>query len=247
MKKYENEDKKGADSEKKVSTLERYKIIANISLGEIVEIEYSMRDIKSVAHKLSNHLNDALLDRSLNTSSVLLNEKIAPPLLTLLKWVFKPVISPKGVAYLNKHDITRAFGALEAVLWARGFKYLATLATSYSAADASEDRIILSAVDSKTRVPDELTEQLQVYYPFTRAQPEIPAVPIKRIVKGTDLASKSISLLADELSNYSWRATCDDSMLIEVFGTPNRRIAVRPDIKIELTKLVIEIGAGTWK
>lgn len=232
-------DDRTPDSENKISTLERYKIKTNISPGEIVELEYSLRDIASIANRLTYQLDNNMLQRSLVTSQALNNERLLDPQMTLLRWVFKPVISPKGLMYLPKPTIVQAFGALEAVLWARGHKYLALLATSYPV--ISEREMVVSPMDSKMRVPKELSEELDRLYPYTRIVHSKKSGP-----KEVNLAAKSIDTLTDNLAMFSWRPTADDSMLQEVFGTASRKLPIKPDIKVDLTRLVIELGSRSW-
>jgi hypothetical protein len=240
FKTFDDKGGSGKDSENKISVLERYKIKTNISLGEIVQLEYSMRDIPSIANKLTSKLDFAMLERSLNTSHKLMDVPLLDPQMCLLRWVFKPVISPRGLMYLPKFSIVQALGVLETVLWARGFKYLAILSTC-QAVFSNDREIVISPVDSKMRVPKELTEKLDDIYPYKRINNNR-----KTVSKNTNLAAASIDTLADNLSLFSWRPTCDDSMLEEVFGTITRKFPIKPDIKIDLTKLVIQIGERSW-
>lgn len=232
-------DDRSPDGENKISTLERYKIKTNVSLGEIVELEYSLRDIRDCASKLSYLIDPAMLERSLQTSNELLTERLLDPQMTMLRWLFKPVISPKGLMYLPKPMIVQALGAMETVLWARGHKYLAILASSYAV--LSDKEMVISPVDSKMRVPAEMTDELNKLYPFTRT-----ISSRKSGVKEVNLAARSIDTVTDNLSMFSWRPTAHESMLQEVFGNTNRKFPIKPDIKLYLTKLVLEIGSRSW-
>lgn len=229
-------DDRSPDSENKISTLERYKIKTNVSLGEIVELEYSLRDIEDCARKLSYLVDPEILQRSLVTSNELLQQRLFDPQMTMLRWLFKPVISPKGLMYLPKPMIVKALGAMEAVLWATGHKYLAILASSHAV--LSDKEMVISPIDSKMRVPVALTEELDKLYPFTRTTNSK-----KNGIKEVNLAARSIDTVADNLSLFSWRPTAHESMLQEVFGNTNRKLPIKPDIKLYLTKLVIEIGS----
>ena len=90
----------GPDGENKISNLERFKVTTNISLGQIVEMEYSVKDIYKVAHRLCTDVDPAILERSLETSKVLANVRLLNPQMTLLRWVFSPAIMPRGMMYL---------------------------------------------------------------------------------------------------------------------------------------------------
>lgn len=226
----------GPDGENKISNLERFKVTTNISLGQIVEMEYSVKDIYKVAHRLCTDVDPAILERSLETSKVLANVRLLNPQMTLLRWVFSPAIMPRGMMYLPLDRTIAALGALEAILWANGHKYLAILSTSYALLDDDVHRV--SQVASKMRTPDELTAELRKYFPFTQT------------VRGTGgseteiyLVEESINTLANDLAKFTWRATADESMIQEVFSERHtRRIPILPDIKTQLTKLVIQLG-----
>lgn len=232
-------DDRSPDGENKISTLERYKIKTNVSLGEIVELEYSLRNIIDCAQKLSYNLDEQILFRSLQTSQQLLQQRLLDPQMTILRWLFKPVISPRGLMYLPRPMVVQALGALEAVLWARGHEYLAILSTSYALIDEKE--MVISPVDSKMRVPQAMTDELDRLYPFSRVTNGKKTGP-----KEVNLTVKTIDTLTDNLSLFSWRSTADESMLLKVFGNNSRKMPIKPDIKLDLTKLVIEIGSRAW-
>ncbi len=232
-------DDKGQSSENKISTLEWYKIKTNIAPGEIVELENSLKDIRQIAYRLSSNLNPELLERSIATAQVLMSKRLLDPQMTLLRWVFKPVISPKGLMYLPKKMIVDALGVLEAVLWTRGYKYLSILATSYPVILDSD--MMISPVDSKTRVPKELSDELDRLYPYSRVTNNR-----RTGMKETNLAAESINTMSDNLTMFSWRSSAHEEMLQDVFSNVNRRFPIVPMIKIDLTKLVIEIGSRSW-
>lgn len=232
-------DDRGPDGENKISSLERYKIKTNISLGEIVELEYSIRNIVDVAHKLTSKLDPYLLERSLHTSQALMNQRLLDPQMTLLRWVFKPVISPKGLMYISKPLIVQAIGAMEAVLWARGHKYLALLCSAHPI--TSENEMVVSPVPSNKRVPPELLEELDKLYPFKAVTSSKKAGS-----KEHNLATRSIDIVRENLVMFSWRPTAHESMLHEVLGNMNRKVPIKPDIVTDLTRLVIELGNRSW-
>jgi len=232
-------DDKSTDSENKISTLERYKVKTNISLGEIVELEYSLRDIRTAAFKITSELNPEVLEKSLYTSQALLQERLLDHQVTILRWVFKPLISPKGLLYLPKPIIVQALGALEAILWAKGHKYLALLVTSF--ASSSEHEMRISPVDSKIRVNKELADELDKLYPFTRTTNS------KKVgVKEVNLAARAIDIVTESVTMHSLKLTADDALIEQVFGSVSRRLPIKPDIKNDLTRLVIEIGNRSW-
>ena len=225
----------GGDSDSSKSSLERYKIKIDTSVGEIVELEYSMKDIFKISNRLTAMLDPELLTRSLQTAQELNKHPILMPQITLLRWVFKPVISPTGIMYLPKPTIIQALAALEAVLWTRGHKYLALMASSHAV--FLDDAMVISPMDSKMRVPADLATELNKHYPYTRS------VSVKRGEREeVNLAAESIDKLTNKLSMFSWKPTANVEMLREVLGNQTRFLPIKPDIKTDLTKLVIDLA-----
>lgn len=238
-KKYD--DHGAGNQENKISTVEKYKIKTSISPGEIVELEYTLQDPYKVAHKLTSRINDEQLMMSLQTCQVLNEHPTVEPQLLLLSWVFKPVISPRGLMYIRKESIVNSLGVLESVLWARGHEYLSILSTCHPV--IHEKEMVISPVDSKMRLPKELSDEIERLYPFTR-----PAMSNKRkaVAKSSNIVLDAIDQLVDQLTMYSWKSTASIDKINKVFGNSNRQFIIRPDIKQYIGHLVIEVGSRSW-
>lgn len=228
------------DSEAKLSALERYKIKMPISTGEVAELEYSVKDVYSIASRLSHNVTPQLLENSLKSSARLMEYNILEPQMTLLRWILKPIISPVGIKYLSKDDIVKCFGICQAVLWARGHKYLALLATSYT--EVTNHDVFQTNIDTRARIPKELIEEITKLYPYTKR-----IGSKKAQAKPTNLTMHSIDRLVADLEAMSWNMTADASLITEVLGTnAGRRIHLQHDIRISLAKCVIEIAKRDW-
>lgn len=227
----------GADHDK-TSMFERYRISADLSPGSIVELEYSMRDMNKIAYQLCSHINPDALQSAFERTSVINHEKIGHPQLTLLRWVFKPVISPRGVLHLPKHLIVQALAVTECVLWARNHRYLAILASSFPIND--NETMMVSPIDHRKRIPADLEEQRDKIYPYIRATGS------KSNSQPTSLAAQSVNILAENISANCWRPTANEDMVHQVFGNTIRKLPIHPDIKTDITKLIIEIGNRSW-
>ena len=235
-----NEKGDGDGRADKLSFLELYKNKSVISIGSIVLLEHSMSDIEAVVKRLSLSCPTDLLHRSIETASALSKYPLSEPQVNILRWVFKPVISAKGILHLPKDQIIAMMGAAEAVLWTRGFKYLALVSTAYIY-NGESSVMVISPVDSKMRVPEELVKRIDTLYPYT-SEPTLK----KTVKKADNPAMVSIDNLSNSLIQYTWRSTSDESMITEVMGNPSRKLSIRPDIKTDLAKLVIQIGERSW-
>lgn len=224
------------NGENELSSLDRYRPKHGISIGELVENEFVLEDLHRIAYQLGGiNMSNELIERCMATTYQLSSQKLMNPQMTLLRWVFKPAISPRGLMYVSRDKIIRCLGILQAVLWAKGHKYLAVLATSY--ANIQPDAILVSSMDSKARIPKELVEELDKVYPYQKMYGGKNTG-----YKTQNLAIKAIDQMTDDLSMSSWIPTADNDMLLEALGSASRRTPIEYNIKIILGQFVLELG-----
>lgn len=232
-------DDKGiaSDSAKdKASSLEIYKQKQDVAQGEIVEIEYSISDNMRCAERLCFTIDHNLVERCIETARQLRSFSLSEPQITLLKWVYASIVSPRGIPYVSKNKIIDALGVTQAVLWSRGHKYLALLATCYN--DISGEIMSINPIDSKTKVPKEMIDKVNELYPFSK---------IRKKDTVSNMVIKSISDLSDKFSSIPWKYTASKEMVDEICpNTVNGILPIKLELKILLTKLVIEIGSRNF-
>lgn len=234
-------DDSGSDGDSNISKLEGYKAKQEIPAGDIILLEYAMRDTYAVAKKLAPSMDTALLTRALETTLVLNDNVIYDPQIAILQWVMKPVISPRGILYLCKSTIVRLLALCQSVLIHRGHYAIAGLCTSVVNSNINE--IQISGVDSRARIPKELLEQLFIYYPFTKR-----VGGKQKVLKPINQAIVAIDTVAEQFSNQDWILTVDDSLIPLVSeGSTNRRYVIQHNFKITLANLVIEIAKRNWR
>ena len=145
-------------------------------INKIIEKQYGL--IKKLNSQLKNrnltkdqkeHLIERIsrIEKSINSSSILLNNIITKPQVTLLKWIMHPVISTRGIDYLSKNTLVRLLGIMEAVLWHRGFHYLAVLGSSYQ---PTGDVMTVSIVDKISKVNVNLIKEINIQYKYVYLQ-----------------------------------------------------------------------------
>lgn len=227
----------------KLSRLEWYKLKYRLTLGEMAEMELSVSDYRQVAQRLCPSMPNDVLERCIKTSKELMNHRLLECQLTIMRWVVKPVISARGVLYLNKELIVQLMGVTQAVLWVRGHQYLSLLSTSRI--KISDNEYHVSSTEAKGRLTKEYIAELDKLFPYQKT-PKTNKQPIIK-PKATNLAIKSIDTLTDNLSMCSWIMTADEEFIAEYFGNfVTRRIAINPGIRNILAKLVIEISSRSW-
>lgn len=244
----------GGDEHNKTSSLETYKFATNISDASIVEIQVSVMNmvneikqrqgVTDRVRRLSMNIDDKMLLRSMETAQRLDTEDVALPQRALMSQVMSPVISPHGNLHLHSNKdqagtLSSVIGIAEAALWARGHKYLALVVSSFTV--RSEQEMSVSPMDSKMRIPKEISDELNAVYSLSR-YPESK----KNSTRAANRVEETINLIVDNLAMGSWRMTAHESMIIEVLGTNTRRLPIRPDIKTHLARFFIETGKRSW-
>lgn len=236
LKKFKDSENGGSPSDNakdKASRLEIYKQKQDVSQGEIVEIEHSISDFMRCAERLCFTIDKDLVMECIETARKLKKYSLSEPQITLLKWVFKPIVSPRGIPYISKDKIIDALGVTQAVLWSRGHKYLALLSTCYT--DISPEVMTINSIDSKSKIDKELIEQINTLYPFSKS---------KKKETVSNMVLKSISQLSDKFSSTPWLYTASDKFVQEVCPEATKGILpIKLELKILLTKLIIEIGS----
>ena len=227
------------DLESKLSALERYKIRANISVGSVVAME-EFADVNRIVSIICPEMNPDLLNTCLTTSAILNNKRILDPQIDLMRWTLGSVVSPRGIPYLNKNSLCSLLGLTEAILYTKGYPILGLLATAYVADSVLEHNITAHA--TKSRIPEEFLDKLDVVFPFQRS-----SLKLRKAGKVTNAVRKSVDELDDQFTKVSWILSAADGFITQYSpGTLNRRFNVPGDLKTQLTKLCIDTGERKW-
>lgn len=241
-------------SENKTSNIESFKQTTDITVGEEAELQISLEDPLAVAESLQPDIDPDFVMKSVMTARQLRGIKLAQPQVVLVQWIIKQITTPYAVDHLEPEQMVDLIGVVEAVLWHRGHKYLALMVSAYPVNDDSLH--VIAGGESRARIPAEMLEQINKYYPYAHS------INVKRMgtrdVTVEDLNARrsntmqvnktveSIDTMTANLSYHSWRPTASEDKLQEVLGTNVRRLPVRSSIKIDLAKLVIEIGSRSY-
>lgn len=229
----------GGPESDKISSLERFRIAFPYSIGTIVEIEAYLNNPINVARRLCVDIEPDDLYRSIETSAELINSPYLDMQVTMARWVLSTVVSPTGMMCLSPDQAVRCIGIAEAVLWARGQKFLAILQSAFAV--ISEDKMIVTAMDSKQQLTQDRVEALMQCFPHQR-----PEGRKLGQIKTINIGVQGINELVNMLTNASWRPTAHPSMLKDLNMQPNRRINIPSDIMNVIADLAIMIGNRSW-
>lgn len=238
-----NKDNRGGDGGDdiydKLSLFEQYRIKHNVSMGELEEINFSLRNPYKNAYKLTSKMTDEIINTSFETIKQFYGNRITKAQILLMQWVLKPIISPKAIPYLDYSTVVQNLALVEAVLWARGHETLALFASSYP--KITNGVMHISSLDSVKRLPADIVAELAVYYPFSKT-----TGGERTGYKEVNIVIDSIERLFSDLSMYVWIPTASEDKIQKITGTTVRKLPVPADIKILIAKLVLELGKRSW-
>lgn len=223
------DDDSGKDNR---SILETYRKRTEISLADIAALELSYENVYLNAQRLCPQITKEEIDGCLKTSEDLYHERIGDAQITIMGWVFKSILSPKGGYYIPKELLSKNMGLLEAILWHWGFEYLAILVSSH--AILGQETMYVSPIDSRAQIPAELQGQISELFPYVWTNAGKSATKVE-----THPILLAIDLVVDDLVNNAWRTTAAPEKLTKVFGETRRKLVIAPTIKSELARLLI--------
>lgn len=257
IKKFSGEGSGSGDEKRDRSILESYRKRTDLSIGEIETICVAMENIDVNAQFLAPGIDMNLVDRCIHSAQKLMTERLGDPQITLMSWVFGPIVSPYGVLYVPKsvkeYDavndtvcdnpvLIKAFGLLEAVLWHHGHHYLSIVSTSHH--QVSDQSMVITPMDSRGQIPSELQEKLIALYPYVHGS-------LKRntgmIQMDQNHVFQAIDLMVDGIVRSTWRSTAQEEHLMKVFGERRRSLPIRSSIKQDIARLVIDLGSRAWR
>lgn len=230
-------DETMTDDGARASALERYKVKANVSIGDLVELEHFLNDHVRIAQLLSPGVDMTDVNTCLEQIKEYEGAPTAPQI-TLLRWFLSPIASHSGILYMPEQLLKRLMAIAEATLWHRGHRYLGVLMSCHPI--RSEKEIVVSPVDSKMRIPGTLLESLDAGCEY-KLNPKS-----KRTVVATgkevNVSTISIDLLTNHFMTFGWRPTTSTERVEAVLGIRTLRYPIKPDIKTDLARLLVEVN-----
>lgn len=225
----------GGNEGEKHSLLETYRKRLELSVGELEEIQYVLSRPLLIVQYLEPDIPVDLVIQSMSTASVLKHEEVSDIQLHMAGWLIKPYITPKSIFYVDRDIHAPLLGALEALLWYRGHKYLAIMMSSSLLTNIEE--IVISSISSREQIPPALKEQLFHWFPYYYGYAK----------KGRDVGTTersdittAIDFIIDEMINASFRATASEDRLIEVFGEVKRKLPIFSNVRTLLSEMMID-------
>jgi hypothetical protein len=230
-------DKKesGGNSESGLSILEEVRLQYNIAIGDVVSLEYYIKDITKIANKIDPSLSKELLDYHLSIAHKLDNEMIYEPQIKILQTLFKKYIPPMSLPHLNKQKIIELIGLAKALLWKNNIKVISLLLSSVT---KDTTTTIMSGTGSRTRIDPELVSEIVKIFPYAYTLRNSK----DKKAKVTNPVLEDIDNLAKQLSDYVWYSSEPLDMVRDALQDPmyaDNRIIIPANIRNEIARLFI--------
>lgn len=219
------------------STYERHRNNTDISIEEAAEYRTALSTVYDTASKLCPLLPAELLERTIATSSTLLEiENIVltalPCQKTILSWILAPVLSTDGIPYQTPETIVRHLALAEALLWHKGFHYLSLLVTCRTPLDPTTHFVSSSPV--RSRLSEENVAKIRELYPHVKVIQNRKSDPREEC-----MVISSIDALSSDIAEFTWLITAHESHVQAFQRSASRRLNTIPDIRNELARLII--------
>ena len=223
----------------KASVYERHRNSTDLSVEEASELETALWDLDLNVKLINPNLPKDILKRSIKSASILFDPSLItltalPCQKTIMGWVLSPIISPKGIPYQTADIVIKYAPVVEALLWYKGFHYLSLLSTSRIPSDNGIHYV--SSTPVRSRLTDENQRKIREYFPHVRVIQNRRSDPREEC-----FVINAIDQIANEIAEYTWVATADESMVMQLQKSPSRRLNLIPDIRNELARLIIAI------
>lgn len=227
---------KGLSEEKKLSVWERVRIVFDQDIGTTVELNHAARSYEVIITKLGLLGDIPLVEKCVTSALSLKGKPLEEPQYTILKWVMRDALIPRGIMYIETEDtVLTLLGIAQAKLWMEGHKYLSILSTCYM--HTNSEGMLIAPPTPRDHVPKDIKDKISQVYPCRER-----TVDKKDSGKETNLTLQSIDNLTNILSRYIWKPTASQDMLDEIFNGRVTRVPIRSSIKIDLANLVLDIG-----
>lgn len=216
----------------KHSILESYRKRAEISEGEKAEMACALKDLMGIALRLDPDITEAEVYASVETAQRLMVERLTEVQEAIAGAMLKDQITPFWVGYVDKQLLVNVLGVCEAVLWRRGEKYMAMLATSHVV--ITNDDFVAGTISSREQLPQALVTELESFFPLRWRYEK----------KSTEIDPRSdimicLDQLTDILTSNAFRATAAEPKLEEVFGEVRRKVKIFANVKEHLASFFI--------
>lgn len=218
------------------SIVEMYKVKQEVSDGKLVMINVYTEQPETMALKIEPALDPEKLHRCLYAVRELDSQGIQAHHTTMAQWILATCLPARGIPLLTKPSLLRSLAVAQAILWHWGFYDLAVLTTATPL--TSQRGEMLGLLESRSRIPKEHLETLQVLYPYYQTQRGKQTT-----MRQQNVAARAIDGFCELIANSDWQLHAPEELIALSSRVPNtKKLIVPADIRAQLAKLIIHLA-----
>jgi hypothetical protein len=228
-------DKRESGGDTGLSILEEVRLQHSISIGDILSLEYFIRDIKELSNIIDPTLPMEELNMYLKEVQILEKEMIYEPQIHVLQTLFKKYIPPMSLPHLNKQKIMELIALGQLLLWRNNIKVISIL---LGCVTRTSDETIMSGTGSKSRIDPELVNEITKLFPFSYVLRNTK----DKKPKESNPVLEDIDSLSKQLSDHVWYSNAPMSRIREALQDQtysDSRILIPSHIRNEIARLFI--------
>ncbi len=217
------------------SQAEAFRKLGNLSEGAIVEYKWCTNSIEIILHQLKlqytkpdlpGYIPEDILNIGITTANQM--DRLNSAQVVLLGVIFKDMISPHALNYLELSHIKNMLAVGFTILWVNNHKDIAVLLLS-TAVESEITQMHVNVSSQKSRPSADITEKVKSYFPHCRKVNANTTVNI--VIAG-------ITKLSNEILAMRWVPRVPRGILSEL-GDLYQQVVPKPDIKISIMELVV--------
>ena len=219
------------------SFIESYRVLSE-PVGYAVELNWYLSDIDRIVRDLGVSFSPKLLLDAKLAASKFITHDIGDYHIYILSVIFKRVINPKAINYMDIDSIINIVTVGFAYLWTGKYYNLAILLLAAPVTDNSNN-IVINTTANKNRLSKELKDALTVIYPYER---------VINDDKTVNVVEESINTLVNNMYELLWVPIVSnkyiDACNLANKGNSNRYISrdrlLTSDLKLLIAEFIIE-------
>ncbi len=219
-------DSSGGDKE---SVVESYRVVSNITMGTEEELNWYTGDMNRLIRDTGGSVNTALLEDIVAHNQCFRTIPIAREQVVIAGYVFKSILDPRSLDYINIDGIINIISLGFVLLWERGHREMALILNAKPLVSSSEDIDI--NVSPNIRLEPDLKTNLVKHYPYEKQLNKTKTVSV---------AEMAITELTYRVFRIKWLPNIPEQCKVELFGNNPPR-PLTPQFKNHLARMIIDI------
>ena len=176
------------------------------------------------------YIDRKVLEDAMEFSLVFKHSNISKPQISILGSIFKYIIDPRVLEYLELECMLNLLAVGFAYLWGINHKQLAIILLAREDI-VNYDDLAINMSSNKPRISSNVKDELGVYFPYCRVVNETTTVLV---------IEESISHIAYQLLSSRWIHSTSNEYIEEAIGNNNPVNILPPDLKLKLATFFID-------